>query len=34
MLGSPQLSQIEVSLKETMRLMGQIDDLIPAWPID
>jgi len=34
MLGSPQLSQIEVSLKETMRLMGEIDDVIVAWPIE
>jgi hypothetical protein len=34
MLGSPQLSQIEVSLEEIMRLMGEIDDLIPSWPIE
>ena len=26
--------KIVVALKETMRLMGEIDELIPAWPIE
>jgi hypothetical protein len=26
--------KIVVALKETMRLMGEIDVLIPAWPIE
>ena len=26
--------KIVVALKETMRLMGEIDDLIPSWPIE
>lgn len=26
--------EIVVALKETMRLMGEIDELIPAWPIE
>jgi len=26
--------KIIVALKETMRLMGEIDELIPAWPIE
>ncbi len=26
--------KIVVALKETMRLMGEIDELIPSWPID
>jgi hypothetical protein len=26
--------KIVVALKETMRLMEEIDDLIPAWPIE
>ena len=26
--------KIVVALKETIRLMGKIDDLIPSWPIE
>jgi hypothetical protein len=26
--------KIVVALKETMRLMEEIDDLIPGWPIE
>jgi len=26
--------KIVVALKETMRLMGEIDELIPSWPIE
>ncbi len=26
--------KIVVALKETMRLMEEIDDLIPSWPIE
>jgi len=26
--------KIVVAFKETMRLMGEIDGLIPSWPID
>lgn len=26
--------KIVVALKETMRLMKEIDDLIPSWPIE
>jgi len=26
--------KIVVALKETMRLMGEIEELIPAWPIE
>jgi hypothetical protein len=26
--------EIVVALKETMRLMDEIDDLIPSWPIE
>jgi hypothetical protein len=26
--------KIVVALKETIRLMGEIDELIPSWPIE
>jgi len=26
--------KIVVALKETMRLMGETDELIPSWPIE
>ena len=26
--------KIVVTLKETIRLMGEIDELIPSWPIE
>ena len=26
--------KIVVALKETIRLMGEIDDVIPSWPIE
>ncbi len=26
--------RVVVALKETMRLMGEVDELIPAWPIE
>jgi len=26
--------KIVVALKETMRLMGEIDEVIPSWPLD
>ena len=29
-----QPSKIVIVLKDTMHLMGEIDDLIPSWPIE